>query len=596
VGVAAVALGLWSIARGGPGRSAVSPFATAIPVQLTTSGKVNFGLPSPDGSLLAYPEKHCDRSGPCRFDLIVRETDGAGITTLATSVGIALVPTSWSPDGRWLIYAELDFETGLVKESFIVSPRGGSPRRMGTGGMEWSGRFVAADTVLMLVADGRQRWLRSMVASTGQVVDSISLSASGVLGGLQPAPDGSLLLLRETTGLLGDSAALRIVDRRGRTTDSLRLDAQDVAVWGGAPNRLILSRWDQGAEVCVVVQRRLDKRGRLLPAVDTLKVLTDYARILGASADGRQLFYGMTRAGNGSFWTMTRSDARGTFARGRKIETPNNFNAAAIGSLGGKWIVIDERTPGLQWRLSIEPFEGGERHVLEEALQRIPEVAFSPADDSLGLVVAAGGGHLTIRSYPLPSGLPVTRGTYDSAGIVDLHWLSSGLMATPLESRPVVRVFGPHGAVTDFPIPDSLGKVTSVAQSPSAPELAMTFFAPPVKAPGAQEIGGNVSIWRLNLVNGRITPVAQSNGPTEATDSWWTTDGLVQIAFRKNYIGTEPSLYRVPVEGGSLAAEPPLGVDAFVRFMSLARDGRRAVIYQGDFSRDIWVLRAPVKQ
>ncbi|MFI5210617.1 MAG: protein kinase [Gemmatimonadales bacterium] len=603
LGAALIAGGGWLIARHGPRQLAVSPFLSAIPVQLTTSGKASVGLPSPDGSLLAYGEEHCDGSVACRTDLIVKETAGEGRTTIATSIGSWLIPTSWSPDGRWLIYAEGNAETNVLVGTYMVSSRGGSPRRLGTGSQDWERDFVAPDTALVLVADSQQPWLRRVVSSTGQVVDSVPIPAGENPRDLQVAPDGSRLLIRvgRKFRLLGDSTTLKILDRRGHTTDSLRLDtSDDQAIWGGGPDQLVLSHWDQGAGASVLIQRRLDAGGRLLPAVDTLKVLTDFAILLGASADGQQLFYLMTRGGGASWCTMTRTTSRGAFSRGRRIEVPNS-GAYAIGSLGGKWVLIGEATEGPsppQWRLSVEPFGGGARHVLESALRSIPEVALSPADDSVGLAVEDGGGHLTIRSYPLPAGLPSTRGLYDTADLLDLRWLSGGLMATPLKSRPVVRVFGPHSEVRDIPIPDSLGRVIAVAQSPSAPELALTFAAPAVKTAGGNHLGEGLSIWRLYLDDGRLTLVTRTSDLRSSSgdaSSWWTTDGWVQTAVNPSWKRTDPSLYGVPAEGGRLEAEPPLGVDGTARIMTLSRDGRRAVIDQAEVSADIWVLRASAK-
>ena len=176
-GVLSAAGIVWAIAGRGGRRPAPSPFLGAIPVQLTTSGQIWGGAPSPDGSLLAYAEVHCEGSAKCHGDLVIRETAGEGASTIVAANGHSWNPQAWSPDGRWVAFLDMDIGTTVANGLYIVSQRGGTPRRIAPGSL-FAGGFVAPDTLVLTPWEGRRHWLRRVVASTGAVMDSVLLPVS----------------------------------------------------------------------------------------------------------------------------------------------------------------------------------------------------------------------------------------------------------------------------------------------------------------------------------------------------------------------------------------------------------------------------------
>ena len=590
-GILVVAGAAWAVlGRGGRG-PAPSPFAGAVPVQLTTSGRVSSAVPSPDGSLVAYAEQHCEEGGVCRGDLVIRETAGEGISTIVSEPGHASFPMAWSPDGRWVAFSERDVMTGKSSGLYVVPQRGGTLRRVAAGLLIFGG-FVAPDTLVLTPVESERHWLRRVVASTGAVVDSVPLPVGRYAFAVVPGPTaagGARVLVLHQDLLITDSMMLSVFDRRGRATDSLRVPAQSSVAWAGATDAVVLAlpargvSASEGAVGLVFVRRRLDGRGRFLPNADTLKASGEgLGTLSGVSADGTQLFYEVTRAGETSYWTATRLDARGALTRGRRVGSSTARLWAQV-SRGGRWILTTSPA-GAGLRLEVEPFDGGERHVLEPALAGFRNWAWSFRDDSLIVATDAGAGRTALTVYPLPSGAPVPRGTFDFL-IDDLEGLSDGRLATLTDAGRVVRVIGRRNEVKDFPVPDSLGTLLAAAPSPVGPEFAVATFA-------VQGGTGTVSILRLDPDVGRYTLVARSSAFVGVYGVLsWTTDGWLHL------LASGPGdqsrrLYRVRAGGGAFEAEPPIGFESNAHAGGLSRDGRRTVVTVRSQSTDIWVLRA----
>ncbi len=594
-GVLVVVAIVWAVVgRGGRG-PAPSPFLGAIPVQLTASGQIWGGAPSPDGSLLAYTEAHCDGGTRCHGDVVIREIGGEGVSTIVAPIGHSWHPQAWSPDGRWVAFLDMDIGTTVANGLFIVSQRGGTPRRIASRSLV-AGGFVAPDTLVLTPWEGPRHWLRRVVASTGAVVDSVLLPVSRYVMSVTPSPDGVRLLIYHEDQLAGDTATLSIVDRGGRTTGSLRVPGTSGgsrnAVWAGGADAVILDApvRKSGAEGeigLVLVRRRIDGRGRFLPVTDTLRTFAEgVGTVLGVSADGTQLFYQMARVGEVRLWTATRSDARGAFARGRKVGSSTGALVAWVSPLG-RWILLKEITAtsaGTRTSLAVEPFAGGERHVIDPALVGYRDLAVAPTDDSVAVATDAGSGRTAINVYPLPSGAPVPRGSFQGVPI-DLRWLADGRLVTAVDSGRVIRVMGRNGEVKDLSVPDSLGVVWTVAPSPFGPEFAVATLA----------LAGDrvlIMIHRLNPDDGRYTLVSRTSAFNETGGGLaWTTDGWLHL--RAAGPGDERiRLYRVPASGGAWEAEPPIGFESNASVTLLSYDGRRGVVRARSVNGDVWVLRA----
>jgi Tol biopolymer transport system component len=147
------------------------------------------------------------------------------------------LPMAWSPDGRWVAFTDQDVRTGVVGGLYLVSQRGGAPRRVAAGTLT-TGGFVAPDTLVLTTPyDTLQHWLRRVVVSSSAVVDSAFLPIGGYVFGVTPSPSGARLLVQTQNKLLfdfmTDSSTVSIVDRTGRATDSLRVAALGSVVWAG---------------------------------------------------------------------------------------------------------------------------------------------------------------------------------------------------------------------------------------------------------------------------------------------------------------------------------------------------------------------------
>jgi len=459
-----------------------------------------------------------------------------------------------------------------------------------------TGGFVAPDTLVLTAVDSRRHFLSRIIASTGAVVDSVPLPVSRFVLGGAPSPDGTRLLIQSIDKLsfgLGDSMTVSVIDRSGHTTDSLRVLALSTAVWAGTLDAVVLAsptRVDPNGVPAgmVFVRRRLDGRGRFVAGADTLKVLTEgWGPLLGVSADGTQLFYQMTRPGETTLWTAIRADARGAFARGRRIGSSTGSLLGTV-SRGGGWIRFRDVTTGpsgAHTRLEVEPFAGGERHVLEPALVGVRNTASAFRDDGLIVATDAGAGRTTLTTYPLPSGAPILRRTFNFL-IDDLEELSDGRLVTVTENGRVIRVIGRQNDLKDFPVPDSLGPVMGVAPSPSGPEFAIATVA-------FRDDRLALSILRLNPDVGRYTLVTRTSGFTNTIIGLpqWTTDGWLHMPLAGPG-DQQVRLYRGPVTGGAFAAEPPIGFESNASMGLVSRDGRRTVVRVQSQSTDLWVLRA----
>jgi tRNA A-37 threonylcarbamoyl transferase component Bud32 len=569
----------WFLMRDRGGARAPSPFAAAVPVQLTTSGEAFEPLMSPDGSLVAYVERRCESERVCRGDLVVREVSGEGVSTIYSEPGLAASPVAWSADSRYIVVSIWALESNRGLGTVVLPQRGGTLRRLVPESFV-TGGFVAADTIVLAPFEGESHWLRRIVVSTGEVVDSVLLPVGTYLDRLEPSGDGSRLLASHYRAA-DDEGQVAVLDRTGAVLDTLRGDA--IARWTGRPGELILNRWagDGGRQF---IRRRLDARGRFLPESDTLRAVPEDGIIGGISPDGTALVYGADRLGETGIWTAVRPGPSGPFSRGRRIGTSTGRFLARI-SPGGRWLMVSERieTPaGIRTRLTVEPFEGGARQVVDPSAAA-NDFAFSPADDSVAVFTGSAAGQYELTVYPLPSGRSVRRGTFRGL-ISDAEWLSDGRLTMVGADRQSIRVFERDGSVTEVPVPASVGVIDQTGRSPAIAALAVGSHI----NSGDQE--ESLLHW-LDLRTGVFTLITRSTNRRMQGGLWWTSDGWVHVPVWDPR-DRAPRLYRAPVSGGEPLEEPPITFETDGRVTSLAHDGRRAIVEAQRSTSDVWVLRA----
>jgi eukaryotic-like serine/threonine-protein kinase len=95
----------------------VYDIARNAPATLTTEGRNQFAIWSPDGTRVAYA------GGPGPWNLFWRAADGSGGAERLCTSGRSQVPISWSPAGE-LVFNEFEFRHGGLAEAFILEPTG----------------------------------------------------------------------------------------------------------------------------------------------------------------------------------------------------------------------------------------------------------------------------------------------------------------------------------------------------------------------------------------------------------------------------------------------------------------------------------------
>jgi hypothetical protein len=103
--------------------------------RLTSGTRSADGVWSPDGSRIAFSE---ERNSP--WNPYLRRSDGSEPEGLLMKSDTSLQPTSWSPDGRWLLMAHTDPETGLDVAVFSLADKTIKPFVV-TDHNETEGRF-----------------------------------------------------------------------------------------------------------------------------------------------------------------------------------------------------------------------------------------------------------------------------------------------------------------------------------------------------------------------------------------------------------------------------------------------------------------------
>ena len=573
-------------------RDSRRPFDGAVLATITTSGRAYQAVPSPDGSQLAYMEEICDR-GICRADLMIREMSGEGVAAIVAEPNMASLPYSWSPDGRWVLFANFNLTTNVYEGAYMVSQRGGVPRRVSSA----AASFVANDTLVTATESGGVYWLRRLVALSGTATDSVQLPVAGARRvEVSASPSGRWLLASVFSSNPTAFPQVVMMSRAGQPTDTIPVSPRGAGLpkWDASARDALLmdlpvaaAGAPGGAAARVVVRRPIDRRGRLAPA-ETLATHDPSARFASISSDGTQLFFDVEQSGAATSWTATRPNTQRSFILGRELPSGADIAAMPLSPRGG-WILIIRQvgSGGNLFRIEAEPFAGGDRKVLEPAVP-YRDIAFSPRDDSVSIATGDGTGRIVLTNYPLPAGAPVRRSPYQGS-VEDLEWLSDGRLVSPQPGGRSILDFGREGETKSFPFPDSLGSILSAARSPTAPELALLSVV-------QGSSGRALFLTRMDMTTGKVTLITRL--PVlflEAGRVWWSNDGFLRFLL-PNTLERTVTLVRVPVSGGKIEPERPLtfAPNATVDFLS--HDGLRAIVSSQSFTSNVAVLRAPARQ
>ena len=457
--VAIVAVGAWLASRARGARAA--EFMPDL-VRLTSDGNAFGGSLSPDGTRLAYVAFDCDEHEHCMRRLMVRDTGGAGVSTLLTAPFIE--GASWATGGRFVLVSLSG--GGYRPGAYAVPALGGAPRFLSTGAVAGLG---STDTVLVGPSFSfgdtiaRFRW---MTVSDGVVRDSFVVRGRADAVWAVPAPRGGSIAVVSVLIKPKLLALVRMVDRTGRVLDStfafeaLRQVEWDGPHWSPRGDAVLFVPRPDNTERAVVLRRRLAPDGRFTGPTDTLMPLAGGSSLVGLTADGTALLeqaptervaYALRRSGPG----------RLDFRIRRLVSATRTLRASL--SFDGEWVLLIRGwgASGTERPLySVIPFEGGaEQPISAPPGERVTFSMTRPVSSGLLFLMRDASRHLRLYEIDVRSGQardlgPVPDSTTGIDAIPGGGWFEERL------GTPIVRVRARPGRPdTTWTLPPDPGRV-----------------------------------------------------------------------------------------------------------------------------------------
>src|SRR5262245_4973065 len=533
-------------------------------IQLTTTGDAAFPAISPDGKQLAYAVSTCDPT--CLFSVHIKDIDGAGARMLLDSA-TAIYGMTWSVDRRNLLVAgTIGGRFGV----FLVSTVGAPPRRVSAANANFC---CGADSLLLTksLEPDTLFWI-AVAGLDGVRRDSLPVRAAASQGVFVVGwPEGSPWIL--AVAWRPPVAELLSIDRHGRVGGRTSVEnpsgpwrASKDAVWalqeqpGSVGRRLLVripfdsrtgqfsSRWDtlyagtvstfdvtgDGGRF-VITEGTSQYTGWALDLKDALsgrytqdqRLMQSTAQIaLGISPDGNRVI--VRRSGSGP--SDQDNLAVFPYPRGAEMSLP----------ISGKLL-------GLTWRDSVtlglfERTSAGDR--------------FTPVD------VRTGG-----RGEPF---------AVPDSGISDVYASlpDGGWAWVPAEGQSIKVQEPGDSAPKVFPVPETLGGATGVANSPDGKNLAFLGWKPP----SYDSIGLNV----LSLRDGKITPWYARF--SEGASFKWLADGSIYLASLETQQARTAFRISGPGKVERLGTFPRWVVNG-----QISADMRRVAVVTLEIHGDVWM-------
>src|SRR5262245_27763850 len=341
-GVIVLATGLWLAARATESQLRRG-FVVRDRAQLTFTGNATTPAISGDGTQLAYVVKRCVKAR-CTNGVEIQDL-GSGARRTIVEGATALYSIRWSPDRRFLIFVGT---MGSRFGQYIVPTLGGSPRYLG---IYYGTFFPDGDSMLVISGEAKtgMRWMRVMTVD-GDRHDSIPVEDVD-----QPSVSP---MVRDwvvvQSSILPGSPEWRIVDRRGRVHDRLRLnDPLQGAQFRFMAGALWVQVVAPGAPRSILLHEAIDGRSaRFVGRPDTVLALPPGS--FDITADGSDVVYG-DGTNQYDVWALSLTDALGgRFSAGRHLFSSTASSAGTI-SPDGSQVLITHSASGL----------GGERGVID---------------------------------------------------------------------------------------------------------------------------------------------------------------------------------------------------------------------------------------
>jgi hypothetical protein len=560
----AVAAGVWG-ARAFPRDPVDTQVVLRDRTQLTFIGRVQAPAISPDGKQLAYVTQECS-ANTCVQTVEVQDVGGSASRRVLDGAASAY-HLEWSPDRRHLLV------TGSINRrwgTYLVPVLGGTPRRLGMGGMSGDAGasfFAGGDSLVLVpeVSTDSTQWIR-VADLAGTTRDSIRVETGGRRINAVIAVPGTRWFL---VGMIDTPGVHHLsIDRDGREGGRLDGPGGNVRVSSDAfwHNRY---RDDQRA----ITRRPFDAAtGAFGPRSDTVYVgrFTSFS----VTADGSALALD-EGAYQHSVYALDLADAlAGRFEPSRRILHGSTSFGTQL-SPDGRRLLVRRSVVGpsgsRDYRPSLVPFEGG----ADSALTLPAGTQYVYLEDSVTLAVNAkvpGGSRFSLMD--LRTGTLRHTTTVADSLLWDWSVLPEGGWIWIPEGGQVMRAHV-GGQLREFPKPEWYEVVLQI--SASAGRVAFNGWN--------SRTADTMRVSELMLADGTSRPWLAFF--VDHGDLAMLADGSVLFsAYEAADIAT---LYHSPDPGRVrlLGTIPrPIGED-----LSVSDDLRRVELATREYFGDVWLSR-----
>jgi hypothetical protein len=554
----AVAMALWRPAP--PARGEINRD------QLTFSGQARRPAISPDGRRVAYIVDACTPAEvDCRVSLEVLEV-GATRAQVLIPAARGLWSPRWSHDGETVVVGgAIDQGQGGI---FAVPRLNATPRLIYEGPWRGYDTHPAADSVLVLAGAEDSMSVISMVDGTRHATFPVTL---GKVDDIAWSPAGTRIAVKDGTGL-------HVLDRNGRALGTISGGAaRDWVRWTTSGNALLYFRTGRARED-ELVRRGVNGAGALSEGAEVIMPRTttlyagelDVARKSGAIA---------IRTGDAitDLWSFevdqrpvaSAQETHGTTWYGDPVVSLDGrllyyYRGDALGDN----IYRLDRVTGVEEALTAELGPGANQVMLSSDGTRL---GYARVRDSGQLLEQMDVTTRRVSSGRAPitqTVVPVTpRGFLTESPQGALSYLDS--------------LGGAPRSLTD---PDSVAILSFAVTSDGLSAVFAAIQFPTVGSPQTRFIG------KVALQGGAMTRLTTLTGPVGAVPG--VSVGSNGTVFVSQWIPGEPqpSLWRMPATGGTLARFADIPVACEPRSLVVGWNGRTATCGVDDFRGDIWLV------
>ncbi len=551
-------------------------------VQLTTSGRAEVPVLSPDGREVVYRERLCTADTlPCPARLVIQDIGSGARQPMPESL-YRFAPVEWSATGAWLlVFAQSGSE---YAQHYVMSHLGGA--RVAAGDVA---TFTPSGDTLLSVRDSklhgaRTVMLRSYVAPWAQAVDSVALQVPDraiFIGPLVPSRDRRRFAA--TWSLAGQqSGLLTIHDAGGRI-----LSSRTIGNWGP------VGKWSSGNLVRPLIARgqggfertAVDARSGAMAGIDTILIgPSSAAPVITMSADGKFMALDESHGGEASLSALQATAPGQRLRVTRRLLSDPSLTSAMISPDGATIVYGVTVVAGnlRQRQFHAIPFAGGPARQVTPPLSDAMSQVFSA--DSRRFIVATGDGRggTALTAYDVANGRELATSRRPEK-ILEVFSTSAG--PGVLLEHAVVFLDSMLTERRRVAMADSLGGLNGALSSRVRPAAGIIAQPLDLASTFRSDLNFHIPVFVVDT-SGRVTRSGEMTSRS-AYGYWWLDDGAYWMV---GVTGTDARLavYK------SLTGRPSLvGLAPFhdMLDMGLAADGRRGVVVTQPSISDVWLIR-----